>query len=55
MENELLKLSIEDVAFAVWNGIQNVGEFAAGFLEKYPGFCDIWEWDELATALRKRV
>lgn len=55
MDTDLLKTSIEDVAFALWNGIMPTLIFAERFLEKYPGFAEIWEKDKLARALIKRV
>ena len=53
--NDLLKTSIEDIAFAQWSGITDCRNFVAEFLFDYPDFDELWTIDELTEALLKRV
>ena len=55
MDNELLKLSIEDVAFTLWDGNEPVEEFVEEFFRDYPGFTGAWNTPALVKALRKRL
>jgi hypothetical protein len=51
---EAVKLSIEDAAFAEWDGEVPVKEFVADYLDKFPGFAELWEEKELAETLENR-
>ena len=54
----LLKTSIEDVAFALWNGrkeSEELEKFAGEFFNMYPGFEEYWEKGELEKALIERL
>ena len=51
----LLGVSIEDVAFELWNGEDDVSSFAEKFLYDYPGFGELWDAETLAKALEDRV
>ena len=50
-----MKQCIEDVAFHIWDGEQNVDKFAIWFLCEFPAFQEYWLSSELAKALLNRV
>jgi len=52
----LLKTSIEDVAFNMWNGeVDNIKDFVIIFFNKYPGFESYYSTGELEKALSERL
>ena len=55
MDKALVKLTIEDVAFNMWDDSSAAVIFATDFLSDYPGFGEFWDSLDLANALEERV
>ncbi len=52
----MLKITVEDVAFNMWNGkVDELDSFIAEFFENYGAFDEFWEPEELKTALLERL
>lgn len=53
----MVKLSIEDNAFQLWNGCteESAKIFVKKYLDDFPGFQDKWDIDSLAKQLMERL